>query len=83
MCKSNENTFLVDIADIQKVRITCNKCGTAVIMPLSAINVSSTCVNCCHELPELPVKSLMSELRALKTALADKNVTFQLHLEGE
>lgn len=85
MCKSNEKSFLISVADIQKVRITCNHCGTAVIMPITLpiLNVSSSCVNCGRDLPAQAIKELMLELKTLKNALSDDKVTFELHIEGE
>jgi hypothetical protein len=85
MYQSAEKSFLINVSDISSVRITCKKCKTAVILPLSVSNVPHQCINCAEKLPASTIKEIMQQLEFLSRQLREDkaDVSFMLHLEGE
>ena len=79
---------ILPVAAIRALRLTCNRCGAAVVIPMSAKDAPAQCFNCGTRLPgpEI-VRGLVRELRWLQDQLqppgAEARLDFDAALEHE
>lgn len=86
-----KDSFLINVKDIQSLRITCSSCKTAVIIPLTLKNAPSHCVGCGVPItPNSLIIQLMQQLNQLNEPNPNyviqnnkHSIEFLLSLEGE
>lgn len=77
----NENNP-IPAQSIETVRLTCKRCGVAVIMPLAIThNVPPECSNCATTFNAGGVLDFMRKLKYFQSDLVNIGTTFSVHLE--
>jgi hypothetical protein len=76
-------TAPIPIPRIQALRLTCNHCRSALIIPLDAREVPGQCFNCCQPFPSAGIQALLREMYYIRRELAeDKTRRYDIAIEA-
>lgn len=78
----NQDNPTIPAQSITAVRLTCKRCGVAVIMPMATTQeVPSKCFNCATTFNAGGMLDFMRKLKYFQSDLARIDTTFSAHLE--
>ena len=74
----------ISVRSVEAVRLTCTRCGVALIMPIdSTKEVPHKCFNCYHEFPSRIIQEFIRDFRVMREELGETDVTFMVHMEHD
>jgi hypothetical protein len=76
----------IPVNRIQSLRLTCNRCRSALIIPLNAREIPGKCFNCYQPFPAENIQALLRELRHVRRELDDSktqgyNISLEVNLD--
>ncbi len=78
----NNDRQSIPINRIDALRLTCNLCQAALIIPVDAREIPGRCFNCRQELPSSSVQKLITELRYMKQELNQTPIRHAISIEA-